>query len=171
MLMRLIRESSACVAKFAAKVQTRWKREGRDIRGCRAEAGFTLVEMLVVITIIGLIMSLVGPRVLSYLSDSKVKTARIQIQGFSSALDLYYLDNGRYPTSSEGLGALAQKPDGATTWNGPYLNGNSVPKDPWGRSYVYKIPGQHGPYEIVSLGPEGREGDPSMATNLTSSQQ
>jgi general secretion pathway protein G len=137
----------------------------------RSEAGFTLVEMLVVITIIGLIMSLVGPRVLSYLSDSKVKTARIQIQGFSAALDLYYLDTGRYPTSSEGLTALTQKPDGAATWNGPYLNGNSVPKDPWGRPYVYKFPGQHGPYEIVSLGPEGREGDPSLAANVTSAQQ
>src|SRR3954453_17058634 len=81
-----------------------------DTRSRRSEAGFTLVEILVVITIIGLIMSLVGPRVLSYFSDSKVKTARIQIQGFSAALDLYYLDNGRYPTSTEGLGALAQRP-------------------------------------------------------------
>src|SRR5246127_4299368 len=98
----------------------------------QGELGFTLVEMLVVITIIGLIMGLVGPRVLNYLSDSKVKTARIQIQGFSAALDLYYLDNGRYPTSTEGLDALAQRPNGASAWNGPYLNGNSVPKDPWG---------------------------------------
>src|SRR6201986_3742424 len=88
------------------------------------QAGFTLVEMLVVITIIGLVMGLVGPRVLSYLSDSKVKTARIQIQGFSSALDLYYLDSGHYPSASEGLAALVQKPDGAVTWNGPYLKAN-----------------------------------------------
>src|SRR5882762_8966898 len=97
------------------------------------QQGFTLVEMLVVITIIGLIMGLVGPRVLTYLSDSKVKTARIQIQGFSAALDLYYLDHGRYPTANEGLGALVQKPDGAATWNGPYLKSDSVPNDPWGR--------------------------------------
>ena len=82
-------------------------------RRTNPQAGFTLVEILVVITIIGLIMSLIGPRVLGYLSDSKAKTARIQIQGFASALDLYYLDNGRYPTASEGLGALAQKPDSA----------------------------------------------------------
>ena len=82
------------------------------------EQGFTLVEMLVVITIIGLIMGLVGPRVLTYLSESKVKAATIQIQSFASSLDLYYLDLGRYPTSSEGLAALVQRPGGATGWNG-----------------------------------------------------
>jgi general secretion pathway protein G len=153
-----------------------WVFARRNTEACnrhfrRSEAGFTLVEMLVVITIIGLIMSLVGPRVLTYLSDSKAKTARIQIQGFSSALDLYHIDIGRYPTSAEGLGALAQKPDGAASWNGPYLSGNSVPKDPWGRPYIYKFPGQHGAYDIVSLGPEGREDDASAGVNVTSWQQ
>jgi general secretion pathway protein G len=135
------------------------------------EAGFTLVEMLVVITIIGLVMGLVGPRVLSYLSDSKVKTARIQIKEFSSAIDLFYLDNGRYPTSSEGLAALAQKPDEATSWNGPYLSSGSVPKDPWGRPYIYKFPGQHGTYDIVSQGPEGRDDGSSSDAGVTSWQQ
>ena len=91
------------------------------------EHGFTLVEMLVVITIIGLIMALVGPRVLNYLSESKVKTARIQIESFSSALDLFYLDNGRYPSSSEGLPALVQRPANSLSWNGPYLKTASVP--------------------------------------------
>ncbi|MGJ5135620.1 MULTISPECIES: type II secretion system major pseudopilin GspG [unclassified Bradyrhizobium] len=138
-------------------------RKGRD-----GEAGFTLVEMLVVITIIGLIMGLVGPRVLSYLSDSKLKTARIQIRSLSSALDLYHLDNGRYPTASEGLGALVQKPATATSWNGPYLSGTLVPNDPWGRPYVYRFPGQHGTYDIVSLGPEGREDETSATANVTS---
>jgi general secretion pathway protein G len=171
MPMRLLGGPSIYFSKSPQWAPTSRKDLDRHPQLRHAEAGFTLVEMLVVITIIGLIMSLVGPRVLSYLSDSKVKTARIQIQGFSTALDLYYLDTGRYPTSSEGLTALAQKPDGATTWNGPYLNGNSVPKDPWGRPYVYKYPGQHGPYEIVSLGPEGREGDPSAAVSVTSAQQ
>ena len=171
MLMRMTRAAAAYVARTAVKAQPRWRRQSRNRQPRRAEAGFTLVEILVVITIIGLIMSLVGPRVLGYLSDSKVKTARIQIQGFSAALDLYYLDNGRYPTAAEGLGVLAQKPEGATMWNGPYLNGNSVPKDPWGRPYVYKFPGQHGPYEIVSLGPEGREGDPSIVANVAGAQQ
>src|SRR5271154_1713362 len=87
----------------------------------RAEAGFTLVEMLVVITIIGLIMGLVGPRVLSYLGESKVKAAKLQIESFSSSLDLFYLDVGRYPSVSEGLTALVQQPGNAPAWNGPYL--------------------------------------------------
>ena len=149
------------VARLAAALKGIRKSSSRDFGSRRSEAGFTLVEILVVITIIGLIMGLVGPRVLNYLSDSKAKTARIQIQGFSAALDLYYLDNGRYPTLNEGLAALTQRPDGAAVWNGPYLNGNSVPKDPWGRPYVYRFPGQQGAYDIVSLGPEGREGDNS----------
>ena len=93
-------------------VVTRRSLLGRSGRG-DAESGFTLVEMLVVITIIGLIMALVGPRVLNYLSESKVKTARIQIESFTQALDLFYLDNGRYPTSSEGLSALVQRPGNA----------------------------------------------------------
>lgn len=137
------------------------QREQRNVR--RGEAGFTLVEILVVVAIIGMIMGLVGPRVLGYLSDSKVKAAQIQIQGFSSALDLYYLDNGRYPTSAEGLRALVQRPEGAATWNGPYLKGSSVPNDPWGRPYLYKSPGQQAPYEVTTLGPDGRESDPSVA--------
>jgi general secretion pathway protein G len=153
MLMQLIGARRALVARLAG---SRPARAGDARRG---EAGYTLVEILVVLTIIGMVMGLVGPRVLSYLSDSKVKTARIQIQGLAAAVDLYYLDLGRYPTSGEGLAALAQKPDGATTWNGPYLKGASVPVDPWGRPYAYKVPGQSGPYEIVSLGPDGREGD------------
>src|SRR5215510_11490399 len=86
----------------------------------RGEDGFTLVEILVVITIIGMIVALVGPRVLNYLGESKVKTARIQIQSFAAALDLYYLDTGRYPLNSEGLDALVQRGSGIATWNGPY---------------------------------------------------
>src|SRR6202047_2076392 len=107
-------------------------------RHSRGQRGFTLVEMLVVITIIGLIMALVGPRVLNYLGESKVKTAKIQIQSFASALDLFYLDAGRYPSSSEGLGALVQPAAGIASWNGPYLKGGSVPNDPWGKPYVYR---------------------------------
>jgi general secretion pathway protein G len=97
----------------------------------RSQAGFTLVEILVVITIIGLIMALVGPRVLNYLGESKAKAAKIQIESFSSALDLYYLDLGRYPNSSEGLAALTRS-NNAPGWNGPYLRGGVVPNDPWG---------------------------------------
>src|ERR1700749_4022224 len=95
----------------------------RPTRRRRGEGGFTLVEILVVITIIGLIMALVGPRVVNYLSESKVKAAKIQVESFASALDLFYLDAGRYPTSSEGLGALAARPGSLDTWNGPYVRG------------------------------------------------
>jgi general secretion pathway protein G len=133
----------------------------------RRERGFTLVEILVVITIIGLIMALVGPRVLNYLSESKAKAAKIQIESFASALDLYYLDLGRYPTTNEGLGALTQG-NNAPGWNGPYLRGGVVPNDPWGHSYLYRSPGQRAPYEIVSLGSDGQEGGSGTAADIAS---
>jgi len=134
----------------------------------RRTRGFTLVEILVVITIIGLIMALVGPRVINYLSEAKVKAAKIQIESFGSALDLYFLDAGRYPTSSEGLEALAQRPGGATAWNGPYLKGAAVPKDPWGHAYVYRSPGEHGPYDIISYGADGQEGGTGTSADIVS---
>src|ERR1700681_4410996 len=109
------------------------------------QQGFTLVEMLVVITIIGLIMGLIGPRVLNYLSESKVKAAKIQMQSFGSALDLFYLDAGRFPTTSEGLTALVQQTPGVAGWNGPYLKGGNVPKDPWNHLYIYRLPGERSP--------------------------
>src|SRR6266581_6948143 len=131
------------------------------------ERGFTLVEILVVITIIGLIMALVGPRVLNYLSDSKAKAAKIQIESFSSALDLYFLDLGRYPTSNEGLAALTQS-NNAPGWNGPYLRGGVVPADPWGHIYVYRSPGASSPYDIISLGSDGQEGGSGTAADIVS---
>ena len=134
----------------------------------RSERGFTLVEMLVVITIIALIMSLVGPRVLNYLSESKVKAAKIQIESLSTALDLYFLDTGQYPNTSDGLTALVQRPGSAGFWNGPYLKGNVVPNDPWGHPYLYRSPGEHGPYDIVSYGADGQEGGVGVAADITS---
>ena len=134
----------------------------------RGERGYTLVEILVVITIIGLIVALVGPRVLNYLGESKVKTAKIQIQSFASALDLFYLDTGRYPLSSEGLSALVQRSGGLTTWNGPYLKGGNVPNDPWGKAYAYRSPGEHGPYDIISFGADGQEGGTGTAADINS---
>jgi len=137
-------------ARSARRLGRAERREG--------EAGFTLVEMLVVITIIGLVVALVGPRVLGYLADSKIKTAKIQIESFSAALDLYYLDNGAYPASNEGLTALVQRPSSAPAWNGPYLRTGWVPNDPWGHPYIYKVPGDHAPYEVDSYG-SGTVGD------------
>jgi general secretion pathway protein G len=131
-----------------------------------AQSGFTLVEILVVITIIGLIMGLVGPRVLGYLGESKVKAAQIQIESFASALDLFYLDAGRYPSSAEGLPALVRRPGATTSWNGPYLKNGQVPNDPWGHPYIYRSPGDRGAYDIISLGSDGQEGGTGTAADI-----
>jgi general secretion pathway protein G len=147
-------------------IRQRRRRPRRRVRG--GESGFTLVEILVVITIIGLIMALVGPRVLNYLAESKVKAARIQVESFASSLDLFYLDAGRYPTTSEGLAALSQRPGGVDTWNGPYLRTGLVPNDPWGHPYVYRSPGEHGPYDIVSYGADGQQGGTGTAADIES---
>src|SRR6266550_8422489 len=131
------------------------------------QQGFTLVEMLVVITIIGLIMGLIGPRVLNYLSESKVKAAKIQLQSFASALDLFYLDAGRFPSAAEGLAALVQRTPGVAAWNGPYLKGGTIPSDPWSHAYLYRAPGDHGPYDIVSYGSDGQEGGSGVAADIS----
>ena len=145
--------------------QSRMSRARKALRDT-AESGFTLVEILVVITIIGLIMGLVGPRVLGYLGESKVKAAQIQIESFASALDLFYLDAGRYPSGAEGLAALVQRPGATTSWNGPYLKNGQVPNDPWGHPYLYRSPGERGAYDIVSLGSDGQEGGTGTAADI-----
>ena len=129
--------------------------------------GFTLIEMLVVLVIIGLVMELVGPRVLDYLTKSRIKAARLQIEALSNSLDLFYLDTGRYPTTSEGLAALARNPGDAAGWSGPYLKGHAVPDDPWKHPYVYRSPARNAPYEITSLGSDGRQGGTGNATDIT----
>jgi general secretion pathway protein G len=138
----------------------------RRHRRAQGESGFSLVEMLVVIAIIGMVMGLVGPRVLNYLGEAKVKTAKLQIESFASALDLFYLDVGRYPSADEGLTALAKRPGNASVWNGPYLKNASVPADPWGHVYIYRAPAERGPYEIMSLGSDGQEGGTGTAADI-----
>jgi general secretion pathway protein G len=113
-------------------------------------------------------MALVAPRVLNYLAESRVKAAKIQIQSFASALDLFYLDSGRYPTNAEGLTALVRPVSGIAAWNGPYLKGGNVPNDPWGRPYIYKFGGERSAYEIISLGSEGKEGGTGTAAAISS---
>jgi general secretion pathway protein G len=133
-----------------------------------ASAGYTLIEMLVVLTIISLILGLVGPRVLGYLGNSRVKAAHLQIESFGSALDLFFLDTGRYPTVAEGLDALVQRPTSVEVWNGPYVKGGRVPLDPWGHPYQYKAAlDRNPPYEIVSLGSDGREGGTGTAADIS----
>lgn len=123
----------------------------------QAEAGFTLVELLVVLVILSLLATLVGPRVVGYMGQSRVKAAHIQIDGFQTALDLFQLDVGRYPLQSEGLAALAAAPAGATGWAGPYLDKN-ITVDPWGAAYIYNAEGNGAGFKVVSLGADGREG-------------
>lgn len=130
--------------------------------------GYTLIEMLVVLTIISLIVGLVGPRVLNYLSELRVKTAKLQIENFGSALDLFYMDTGRYPTTSEGLAALVQRPSDVEVWNGPYVKGARLPLDPWGNNYQYHSPVNNlPPYEIISLGSDGHEGGTGTAADIS----
>ena len=124
----------------------------------RAQRGFTLLELLVVLVILGMLAALAGPRVMKYVSSVKSDTAKLQIEELGAALDMYKLEVGRHPNSQEGLEALVEAPGGAANWNGPYLKKKTVPKDPWGVAYLYVSPGQHGAFDLSTLGADGREG-------------
>jgi general secretion pathway protein G len=127
--------------------------------------GFTLLELLVVMVIIGLLAAYVGPKYFSQVGKSEVKTTRAQIVAFEKALEQYRLDVGSYPTTEQGLNALVAKPANASKWDGPYL-AKSVPLDPWGNAYVYKAPGDHGDVDLMSLGRDGRPGGDGLDADI-----
>lgn len=129
--------------------------------------GFTLIELLVVMIIIGLLASLVAPKLFNKLGESKVKTAKAQIQMIETALDAFRLDVGRYPTTQEGLKVLWKNPGNIKKWDGPYLP-KPVKTDPWGNPYIYKCPGDHGPYDLYSLGADGKPGGTGENADITS---
>lgn len=136
------------------------------IRRRRPQRGFTLLELLVVMVIIGLLAGYVAPRYFSQLGKSEVKAAQAQISSLERALDTYRLDVGRYPTTEQGLKALMERPQGEAKWQGPYLQKN-VPADPWGNPYQYKSPGDKGEYELVSFGKDGQPGGSGDAADIS----
>ena len=131
------------------------------------QRGFTLVELLVVLVILGLLAALVGPRVIGYLSSAKSDAAGLQLANFEQALDLYRLDTGSYPETGDGLEALIEAPSGVDGWNGPYLDSKDVPADPWGNAYVYRSPGSESDYELLSLGSDNSTGGEGEAADVT----
>ena len=129
-----------------------------DFRQSASNNGFSLIELLVVLVILGLLASVVAPNVMNKLGGAKSKTARLQIEDLGAALDIYSLETGRYPSTEEGLDALIKNPGNIQNWNGPYLKKNTIPDDPWGNPYHYKHPGDHGAYDLYSLGADNSEG-------------
>ena len=132
-----------------------------------AGRGFTLLELLVVMVIIGLLASYVGPKYFAQIGKSEATLAKAQIDGLSKALDTFRLDMGRYPSNDEGLAALLEPPaGGAGKWNGPYLTKKAVPADPWGRAYIYRMPGSRGAFDLLSLGRDGQPGGSGDAADI-----
>lgn len=129
--------------------------------------GFTLLELLVVMVIIGLLASYVAPRFFDQISKSEVKAARAQLNAFEKALGAYRLDTGHFPTTDQGLKALVERPGDEPKWSGPYLS-KAVPPDPWGRAYIYRQPGEQGhDYELKSLGKDGQQGGSAEAADIS----
>ena len=133
----------------------------------KRSGGFTMMELLIVLVIVGLLAALVGPTLYHQIKPAKQSTARAQIENFATALDSFFINMNRYPTTQEGLEVLRTKPEGDEKWKGPYLK-KEIPKDPWGNPFVYLSPGRNGGYEIVSFGSDGREGGEEDDADITS---
>jgi general secretion pathway protein G len=132
------------------------------------QAGFTLVELLVVLAILGLLAAIATPQVLKHLSGAKTKTAALEVKNLSTALEMFRIDTGRFPTQQEGLEALVRPVPGVERWNGPYLQKPTVPADPWGSPYLYRYPGQHGgEFDLYSLGADKAEGGTGENQDIT----
>ena len=127
--------------------------------------GFSLLELLVVMVILGMLAGYVAPKYFAQIGKSETNTARAQIEALEKALDMFRIDTGRYPTSEEGLLALMQQPADENRWSGPYLK-KDLPRDPWGRPYIYRQPGSQGDYELFSLGKDGRPGGSAEAADV-----
>ncbi|MDR0576448.1 MAG: type II secretion system major pseudopilin GspG [Candidatus Accumulibacter sp.] len=132
----------------------------------RRAHGFTLLELLVVIVIIGLLSTYVGPRYFSQLGKSERSTAKAQIEALGKALDAYRLDTGSYPTTEQGLSALVTRPNNESKWAGPYLT-KAVPLDPWGREYIYRSPGRDGEFDLLSYAKDGQPGGTDVAADVS----
>ncbi|GAX59631.1 type II secretory system protein [Candidatus Scalindua japonica] len=121
-------------------------------------SGFTLIELLIVMVILGLLAALIVPKLIGRVGESKQTTAKAQIELISTALEVYKLDTGKYPSQESGLQSLNSKPGDIQNWKGPYMKKNKIPEDPWGAEYIYKYPGTHGDYDLLSYGADGTEG-------------
>jgi general secretion pathway protein G len=156
-----MQKHSHCVARQLAARRSR-------LAGAYRVRGMTLIEILVVLTLIGIVMGIVGGNYLGQGEKAKAKAARIEIEQIGQTLDLFKLEVGRYPTTQEGLQALITAPAGVTNWNGPYWKKSTLPKDPWTNAYQYASPGQHGAYDLWSYGADGKEGGDATNKDITS---
>ena len=138
----------------------------RDQVSIHRQLGFTLLELLVVMVIIGLLAGYVGPKLFGQIGKSQIKVTRAQIDGLAKSLDQYRIDTGHYPNTEQGLGSLFRQPSGEPKWSGPYLT-KATPKDPWGNDYHYTAPGEHGDYDLLSYGRDGRPGGDGEDGDIT----
>jgi general secretion pathway protein G len=145
-----------------------WRGAARRSGAHAGARGFTLIELLVVLVILGLLAAFAAPQVLNYLGRAKTDAARAQVQNIAGILDLYRLDVGSYPSQQDGLAALLEEPAEAPRWNGPYVKRRDALMDPWGRLYVYRFPGDHGAYDLYSLGADNGEGGDGEDQDVTS---